>query len=391
MARSTTALLKLYPYIQQTIGKNQNSYKRLMSSFFEERAKELYDVAPCDRLFFRDSDYQKYFSMTGIDENKVKQSISETYYGTIGNFNPRAAKDPLVVSQMLVIRYFYMKRDQKNLELSYLYLAFSGKFYPSIHYASYPQTPPSQYRHVMEYVVNNMLSEKYDLKTQGSVFGTIKSISTTWMKSYGDRLKRCNDDDIVYLIQQLHNRIKSFMKNIASLYYDAYKNKDKYFAYDSESLDSDNFHLIENDAIRAEGIVNRSMERINTKDVDYKICKHASDKNVKVEEVKSIVQTIVTDPKNQPVIKELLNNIVTMYFHDNPGKDINDIAFVNYAVSPKPNAKSPELMRQKEIVVHWLDEGSPAYRKRKHRKETAASYHRSVFAYFALTIYYANK
>ena len=52
-----------------------------------------------------------------------------------------------------------------------IYLSFSGKFYPSIHYGLFPKFPPSEYRHIMEYVVNNKLNNKYDLKREGSVFG----------------------------------------------------------------------------------------------------------------------------------------------------------------------------------------------------------------------------
>ena len=103
----------------------------------------------------------------------------------------------------------------KDAELATIYLSFSGKFYPSLHYRSYPIAPA---KHVMEYVVNNVLTSKYDLKTYGNVIGAIKSVGKTWLDAYKSKFKSFTDEDVVYLLQQLYSRIGSFMKNIATEY-----------------------------------------------------------------------------------------------------------------------------------------------------------------------------
>ena len=48
---------------------------------------------------------------------------------------------------------------KKELDLALVNLAFSGKYYPSIWYRSFPTVAPQE--HIMEYVVNNKLSNKY--------------------------------------------------------------------------------------------------------------------------------------------------------------------------------------------------------------------------------------
>ena len=131
MAKKTNAILtKLYTHVSKSIKTNIKGYNKYLSNFIEFRAKDLYDTAPCERIFFKDQDEADYFTMTKIDKGLVIDSIGETYYAHIPNFNPRAAKDPLTISQMCVIRHFYLSRDKKNLELAMTYLAFSGKFYP---------------------------------------------------------------------------------------------------------------------------------------------------------------------------------------------------------------------------------------------------------------------
>ena len=45
----------------------------------------------------------------------------------------------------------------------------------------------------------------------------------------------------------------------------------------------------------------------------------------------------------------------------------------------------------KETILHWLDENSPNYRKRKNRAATAISYYKSILTYIVLTIVSVNK
>jgi hypothetical protein len=246
----------------------------------------------------------------------------------------------------------------------------------------------------MEYVLNNMLNNKFDLKTQGSVLGAIKSIDNTWIDSYTKLFDSFSDEDIVYLIQQLHNRIKSFMKNIASLYYDAYENKD-YMTYDSDFLgdvaNGEKYHIADNDSLKAERTVEKTMEAINTSSIDYKICKMSADNLVKTEEVKGIIEAILNSKENIPLVKELIRILVYTYFESSKTKDVSDIAFITFSIAPKPNTKDPHILRSKQIIENWLEDNSINYRKRKKRIATKNSYNRSILMYFVLMIHISNK
>ena len=391
MAKNTDVLVKqLYPKVANSLDRGLNRYKSCISRFIGNRNKELFDIAPCDRIYFGQTDLDDFYISLGITEVDIRKVLEGTYYYHIAAFNPRAAKDEFIVAQMMVIRYFFLKKKEKELELSLIYLAFSGKFYPSIHYAMFPKVQPSEHRYVMEYVVNNELSQKYDLKSQGNVIGAIKSICKTWITSYEKRFKEMDDEDVVYLIQQLHNRIKSFMKNIASLYYKAYEDKE-YLTYDSENHSEEGYRLVGTDSTKAQKAIEKTMTVITSSDINYKLCKMASNNDVHTEEVKSIIESIMNDKDSLVEIRELVTLIICTYFEQSKTKDIRDIDFITFSVAPKPNSKDPHILRQKEIVENWLEDGSPAYRKRKNRLATKNSYFRSVFVYFTLLIHNANK
>lgn len=386
----TNVIVKdIYPLIETALKKNQAKYKRNIQSFIEERSKELYDIAPYTRIYFGQKDIDNFFRAIGIRESQVKQCLTKTYYWNI-RFNPQAAKDPFTVAMIMVIRYYILKGDRKNAEISAIYLAFSGKFYPSIHYSKFPVVQPIEYKHVMDYVVNNMLTQKFDLKREGSVFGAVRSICITWLNTYEDLFKDPDDEDIADLIQQLHGRIKSFMGNIASLYYKAYEDGN-YISYDSDSENDDNYRIADTDSLRAERIVENTMAAINNNNVDIKLCSMASDQNVKVAEVQSIIESIQSEPANIPIIKELLRIIVNEYFVNSTVKDVNSLEFVRVSIAAKPNTKNKNIIRQKEIIESWLDENSPQYRKRKSRLATKSSYYKSVLTYYVLLINKANK
>lgn len=383
-------LTELYPMVDSRFkgSGTMTKYKKILSSFIEFRHSSLYDNCPCDRMVFSDKDKAELFDALGISQKEVENILSKTYYADIAAFNPAAAKDAFTVLQLSIVRYFFLKKDTKNLELSLIYLSFSGKFYPSIHSGSFPYLPA---RHVMEYVVNNMMSNKYDLVTKGSVLGAVKSVANTWLETYGDRLKDYDDEDVVYLIQQLHNRIKSFMKNVATLYYEANESGNVYITYDSDNLAEDGYRLADNDSLKMERIIENATNYINNNTVDYIACKRSSDNNVKTDEVKSIIESIVSNPDNVDEIKELIRCIVTSYFKDGKEKDVRNVEFISFSIASKPNTKDPLVLRQKEIITGWLETNSVNYKRRKSRLSTQISYNKCILQYFVLIIHQANK
>jgi len=391
MSEEQAILKGIYPIISSSLSKNTTKFKKLIARFIEKRSTELFDTAPCSRIPFLKDDVDEFYKTLNIKESDIEKELAKTYYWNIANFNPRAAKDPVSVALLNCVRYFFIKKDKKNTELAMIYLAFSGKFYPSIHYGSYQIATPEKNRYVMDYVINEKLTNKFDIKREGSVFGAVKSIANTWLTTYDDKLQSFTDEDVVYLIQQLHNRIRSFTVNIAKVFYDVYANKDNYFTYNSDSLDEDNYHIADNDSLKIERLVENTMSYISSNGVDYRICKMASDSNVKTDELKEIIEAIISDNINLSEAKELIRLIITQYFIESKNKDVRDINFINKSVAAKPNTKDKNILRQKEIIENWLENNSTAYRRRKSRIATKNSYFKSVLMYFVLLIHISNK
>ena len=135
----------------------------------------------------------------------------------------------------------------------------------------------------MDYVINNMLSDKFDLKKEGTLFGAIKKLAITWLGTYKSKITgaRTTDDNYGKLIQQLRDREKSFLKNIANLYFEAYENK-SYLNYETDNLSADEFRITDNDAATAARITESAVNRMTSQAVNIKICAQCKNENVKL-------------------------------------------------------------------------------------------------------------
>ena len=387
----TTAIKnKLYPLVEEAMKSSsiKNAYKSTINDFMSKRAEALYDTLPCDRIICSEIEMDNLFKAVKILKEKVTEVIKETYYGNLDHFTPLAAKHEFTILQQCIIRYFVLEKQPKDAELAMLYLAFSGKFYPSLHYRSYPLVVPV--RHIMEYVVNNQLTNKFDLKTKGNVIGAVKSVGCTWLDAYKDKFKSYTDEDSRYLIQQLYSRIGSFIKNIATEYYKVYDNKDSYITYQSDSFDADDFHLADSDTLRISKATEATINHINSYGVEYKLCSMCSNTDITPSECKAVIESIVNNKDNIITMKELISIMIALYYETGKN-DLTDINFITFTIAPKPNAKQKEIVRLKDIIEEWLSESGTAYVRRRSRLATKNSYERAVKLYFALVIHNSNR
>jgi len=387
--KDTTAILKeAYPAIENAMKKNLNSYKKYLSNFINNNSDILYSNMPSKQLYFSQNDCDELFKAINVNPSIITSAIGHTYYAEIANFNPRYAKDETTVTLICIIRYFLLHNMKKELDLALVNTVCSGKYYPSIWYSSFPKAAPNEY--VMDYVITHMTTNKFDIVRQGNVIGALKSIATTWVESYKDRFKDFHDEDVQYVIQQLHNRIKSFMNNIAELYYDANKNKNAYITYDSDDVSEDNYHLANSDSIMVDRYASTTINYINSHGINYKVCKLASNDLVKFDELKGIIDMLLSDKDNIPMIKEYITLMLACYYMDTRKKNINDIEFVSYCITPKPNSKNQYHLRMKELSEKMLINNAANFARRRSRGATESAYFRAFNAYFALLIQQAN-
>lgn len=395
--KQTSAIDKnLYPRVANALSKNLAKYKAMIGRFMSLRSESMYDTFPSSRILYGTRDIMELYDCLGLTESEVMQAIGSAYYFEIPEFNPRAAKDAVTCVLCCIVKYFYVKKDRKNLDMAMIYLAFSGKFYPSIHYSFFRVTEPKNYQHVVDYVVNQYMDGKYDIKAKGSLFGAINQICNKCLDTYGDRFfsqSEMPDEDYVYWIQQLHTRIKSFMNNCASAYYECY-NKKLYMTYTSDNMSEDaaSFRIAESDLSRAELLTQKTMALLTTRDADFKIAKRSSNDRVKTTEIMDFMTKTVKDKNNIPLLTELIRLKLILYIKDKGKPDISDtIGFVTYSITPSPNTVDKDKIREREVLTTILTNNSDSYKKRSANAKVEILYRQALNTYISLFIVEAYK
>lgn len=386
LARTSVVSGKIYPVVAKSLPSTKNSVKRIIGEYITSRYNFLYATTPYDRLPFSADDYNKFWKAINLNQNNINNIMKQCWFYDVA-YNPRAAKNPFTAIVIESIRWSLENKDDKLAELLAIYLAFSGQFYPSIHSNEWPYLPNKE---VLEYVVNNKLSNKYDLKKQGNVFNVIRSIAITWINTYRKDLLDKNMDDDTYgnLVQQLHDRVKSFLKNIAILYYE---NKDNYMNYVRNNMDQDNFVLRDNNSTLAYKLTEQCVDYMTTREINYKFCSMVADDNVKKDEVKSIMSSILHNKDNLADLKMLVNILISDFMKNYPDEPISGVKFLTYSMAIKPNSKDKNVNMARNIINKWLTENSVDYVRRKSRASTAVSYYKCILKMICLYINAATK
>ena len=385
-----TIVEEIYPIIESAIPANKNSYRRNIAVFIDTHSKQLYDYAPVDRIYFRQKEVNDYFKAIKTNKSNITNIAKTLYY-----YNEKeieACKDEFSLSQLMAVRYFAIKQDATNTELSAMYLAFSGKFYASCHYRWFRQYCPK--REVMDYVINYMLSKKFDLISEGSVWGAIRNLVRTWLESYKSIITgdKTSDEEIVYIVHQLYERIYAFMRNIAKLYYKAAEEK-LYLNAESDNYDGEGgkYRVANNNSTKASEWTEKTMTYMTTSTVNIARCHSAAGKGVDAMELKSIFENILNDNDSIADLREVVNILLVDFMKNFPDiKDVpTSVEFIDYSIKMKPNTKDKDLIFLKNAILKWLNT-SERYRSIR-TPATLNNYYRGILTYIVLSINEANK
>lgn len=387
--QDTVMVDKIYPIIDAVAKNKTLQVKKCIEKFVQSRQSQLYDYAPIDRIYFRKQDADEFFKALGLTGKEITAIVPELYYYKADEL--QAAKDEFSLACLMFLRWCLINKpkDTKYIELIYMYLSFSGKYYAACHSAWFRHYLPD--RAIMDYVVNYMLSQKFDIIKAGSVWGAIRNLTSTWCDTYGPELasKDVTDERIVYMIHQLHNRIYAFLRNIAKPYYEAYEKK-LYLNKDSDNYNQDDYRISNNDSTRISNITENAMNYFTTNRVNYEMCYKCSGTGVDPKAIKAILENIVSANERLSELRMVINVLLVDYVRTHPEeKDITGPGFIAHSIAAKPNTKDKNLLRLKNTVIEWLNT-SERYRNTK-TEGTRNNYYRTILMYISLVINKVNK
>ena len=387
--KGTIILDELYPLIKEKMSnaKIEREFVKNVNVFFNNNANQLHDIAPYNRIYFNKADEDRFFASIGITRDQIINIIKKCYFYDI-NFNPECAKDPVTEAMFCIIRFYLLEGQNKKAIMATLYTLLTGKFYASLHYGFWKY---GTNKAVMDYVINNDLTDKFDLKKEGTIYKALYKLAETYILKYQAVLKKkeIDDETMTKHMQQLRDREKSFLRNISNAYYEAYNDK-RYLNYEFQVDDETTFRITENDAATAARITRNTVNKLASEETDMRICNYASDitKNkIRVVAIKDIMSAITGDKTNFEALGRLINISICLYMEEfdirkNP---IGGPVFISEVIKPTPNTKNKYYIEKKNILVSLIEKVSVEY-KRCTREDTRNNYQRAVLTYLMYTV-----
>lgn len=383
----TNVLYKdLYPIVKERLEKRESQYKAAISDFLNKNHAAIHDISIYDNVIYSNSDREKMFNALLIDEKQV-ESIMKGCYWYKKPINPNFVIEPYIETLMCAMIYFLKNKKQREAEITLIYMAFSGKVFASLYGKYFKKIKPVKARSVMDYVINSMLNDKFAIKSEGSVFGAVRKICIQLLEKYTSRVtNNPTDEDYWYFLQQLRNRMNDFFRHLSNKFYEAYTNKN-YLNFESDSVnpDTENFRISDSDATIASRLTQASVNYMLSTVVSLKICNGFSDSNIRATELKGLIESILSDKNNIPLITKVCNIIICNFLQNHPGKKVGSVEFLAYWFQAKPNTKDKNILEMQQIIEDWLNQDAN-YRKRKSRPATAIAYRKAIVYYFVRVI-----
>ena len=376
---SNDFLTKIYPTIAKNFASHSNSHQTDIRKYIDNNNEVLFSSGPHYRLYFNDDERDKVFNHIGMRRIEVNDIINKcevvdsTWMLTKGK--------PFHIVMPLIIRYYMLKKEKKQMENSILYLALS--IYSSLHARQFKYPPNTN---VMDYTINN-LNNKYKLKQFGTLLAAIKDIAVNCHTTYTDYLNRGTDVLLNTYVMALHTRLSGFIVKISQEYYKNYQ-EGNYLNTEEDDYSEENYHVVENDSFIINKLTYNVTTKIITKGIDYKICKISANMcQVSVNSLQKTLQDIVYQKDKE--IGTLVNLILQLYLNDNTNstESIGSKKFVEYCLQIyiKSNTKDKNIIQIKELLDNWLSESSDLYLK-TNRAATKNNLRKAVYLYIVFSI-----
>lgn len=328
----------IIPYESQ-IYMAKNKFMQVVKSYMSRNASKLGMRYPVSKLPFLKSDMDMIFNACKINKELIYNESVKIDANDIDTGN-HLIQEPFNMMCTIAIHVF-LKRDKKlqkqimdimhgkdlddkvkySSPVYFLALYLAMHFYSALYNKFWKYDPTED---VMDYTIEHM-SNKFIIRKCQNILEFITYHSETNVENMLDRLIRGSDVDLIYFYSNLNNRISHALRTIANNYYE---NKEKGNAVGHEDANRVNeegkFFVGDTTSVSAD--VEQTTRRITTRFFSESVINDklvtAACAKTKFSKAKFliIVQKLRENHDNDPIIRNIIANIVSYYLVKFGGK-----------------------------------------------------------------------
>lgn len=391
MGDSTIFLRELINKHEETFIKNVGPVITVISNFINRSLEPLSAKGPSRRILFTDSDVDALFLAAGIEKKEVSETIKtckliDSKWHILNNpFN--------IMCIALTICYYKNEKafpSSKYKMSPHLItnLFITLRFYSSMQIRQFPYDPDEE---IMDRTIDS-LNNKFTLKKYNNMFETIRYISDSNFTNMELQFKKGHDKDIINIINNLANRLSSFIKNVSKEFYKNYKEHNK-SEVESIIREDDEGDQYVGELTNVSSEIENSTRKIRLKVVadstpNYRLLSLACKRTMMSTNKMQIIIDKIRE-SNDELLYKLLRNIIAYYIitykkakYDIKSENFITTMFKIYNVS---NTKDVNVIAIKNILDELLKKYSTDYLKTS-RVATVSNMRSCIYYYFVLYI-----
>lgn len=337
------------------------------------------------RYSFGDMDRALIYDTTGISEAEVTDAIKQTKDIYQSN---RVQTNPFYILCTLLSGYYLSKNDARSAQMVWTYMTL--QMYVSIHKGLYQYGCNYE---IMAYTIAH-LDNTFSIRDFPSIFAFIQDNSKTVLETYKNRLVRCTNKDITWVIDANWTRMKGKMKKIAARFYDNHKSG-RYLNADSDSYDSEDFHQMDNQSFATDRLVNKVYIRLINHQYDRRFIKYSmSGSETSYNKILTLIEDIIDADGENGTMRGLIDDMIKFYLTQagKPASYLGKGDFIAYMKTAfASNTAAHEMSRIKGTIDSWLNQFMFKYGRANYGKTVQIMYRRVIYMFFVFVINYEAK
>ena len=361
-----------------------NTLTKGMVTYVDRNSDFLMTLDMSRRYSFGDYDRKEIYDAIGVTEEEMIAAIKDSKY--INKTN-KIQSNPFYASCMLAM--YRLKQLKKPKEANMIMVYMSLMMYTSIHKGMFQYTPNKQ---IMDYTLAH-LDNSFRIRSMSSIYSFLQDNAETTFNTYENRIVRCNDDDITYVVDALWVRIKGKIKKIASAFYKNYESGN-YLNMDTDSVDPNDYHEMDNNSFMVERLANKIYLRLLNHQFDDRFLKYSITRSdVSYQKLKNLVDDILSDDDENVARKFIIS--ILEYYLTMSGKGFDYISrgdFITYMKSAyASNTEMQQMVFIKSTLDTWLNDHMISVGRTNYGKTAKLGYKKALYMFFIFVINYEAK
>lgn len=394
----------LMPYIEKNFPSNSGKLIREIMEYRDKNFETLSSPYMHDYPKFPEANKDNLFKYIGVTREYVEELRQQVKnlpeWDAEWEANGRKGKKKTLYSRkanftsegtvmVLLMHYYYIHHQDKNIELLLRYLSYFQYFSTYLsQFGMYGVNPA-----VIDYTINS-LPNSFILKRVGSVDGMLWHGTSGVYKAHPELIQVCDDVCIWYMLDLVKARMNSFMRNISSSYYKNHAKGNKIFSDGKEFNTEGEVVPTSSLAGNVKTLADSATSLFFTSQVSEKALRLISQQfHVSATEIKTAINKLKSDATVNEV-NDFYNALFYLYLSNHPdGEDkIHTIHFAAAMdqIYKKGNSKNKNILLIKELSDKWLKAASKTYRA-SNREGTINNFRKSIYFYFVYVVVFNDE